>query len=242
MSTWRLAPALIQLRDELNGRWPNRDKSSDGAIGDAAHAASASDHNPNSEGVVCAYDIDTDLDGTNDSNDPEMEALVEWLRTHPHPNLKYVIFQGRMFSSYATSGYAPFAWRPYHGDAHVSHPHVSVGKGKDGRSAPGTYNDTSPWLAGFGGTDQEDDPFMGLTDEELGQLATMPIHVAAVEQTVARLETDLKSFFGPDGSGADERVAFFDSKNGLYSKVTALQTDMSEVKATLAKLLAKLGA
>lgn len=148
--TWTLAPSLQQLRSELNARYPNRDKSSDGAIGDAAHAATWSDHNPTKDTeVVCAYDVDTDLDGTNDSNDPEMDALIEWIRTHPHPTLKYVIYKRRMFSRYPVTGYAPFTWRPYTKDPHISHPHISVGVGLDGRSAPGTYNDTTPWLTGF---------------------------------------------------------------------------------------------
>lgn len=156
--SYRVADSLKQLRSELNARWPNRDKSSDGAIGDTAHAATWSDHNPNAQGVVCAIDIDTDLDGTDDSNDPEMDALVEHLRLHPHPNLKYVIYRGRMFSAYPAHGFAPFEWRPYKGDSHVSHPHVSVGTGPDGRSAPGTYDDTTPWLTGFGTPPpQEDD-------------------------------------------------------------------------------------
>jgi hypothetical protein len=146
--SWRLAFSLAQLRNELNSRWPNRDVSSDGGIGNAAHAATASDHNPNDAGVVCAYDVDTDLDGTNDSNDPEMDALAEQLRTRPHPDVKYVIYRGRMFSRYPARGFAPFAWRPYPGpDPHTSHLHVSVGVGPDGHSAPGTYDDTTAWLA-----------------------------------------------------------------------------------------------
>lgn len=142
---WRLAYSLETLRGELNAIFPFRDKSSDGAIGDTAHAATASDHNPNPQGVVCAYDVDTDLDGTNDSNDPQMDRLVEWWRTHPHPNLKYVIYRGRMFSSYARAPYAPFAWRPYTKDPHISHPHISVGEGPDGHSAPGTYDSRALW-------------------------------------------------------------------------------------------------
>lgn len=146
MVSWRLAFSLDELRGQLDARWPNRDRSSDGAIGDAAHAATASDHNPNAQGVVCAYDIDTDLDGTNDSNDPEMDAMVEGFRLAPHPDLKYLIYRGRMFSAYAAHGFPPFTWRPYLGpDMHTSHAHVSVGVGPDGQSAAGTYDDRTPW-------------------------------------------------------------------------------------------------
>ncbi len=45
-NTWRLAPALDQLFDEANALWPKRSKASDGTIGDAAHSARVSQHNP----------------------------------------------------------------------------------------------------------------------------------------------------------------------------------------------------
>lgn len=145
MASWRLAASLDTLRSQLNATWPNRDRSSDGTIGDASHAAGPSDHNPNAAGVVCAYDIDTDLDGTNDSNDPQMAALVEGFRTHPHPDLKYVIYAGRIFSSYASHGLPPLTWRNYTGaDPHTTHAHVSVGVGPDGQSQP-PYDDLYQW-------------------------------------------------------------------------------------------------
>jgi peptidoglycan hydrolase-like protein with peptidoglycan-binding domain len=58
--SWRVAGALLELRSEIDTRWPNRDRSSDGSIGDASHAASKSDHNPNPAGVVRAIDVDAD--------------------------------------------------------------------------------------------------------------------------------------------------------------------------------------
>lgn len=185
---WRLAHSLEQLRSEANAVYPNRDKASDGAIGDASHAASASDHNPNAAGVVCAYDLDTDLDGTDDSNDPQMDALVEHFRTDPHPDLKYVIYRGRMFSRYPRTPYGPFEWRPYSGaDPHVNHAHISVGVGTDGKSVQ-PYDDTTAWGVAPPAPQEPD-----LTPEEHTQLDNVRTDVLSLhvkfDQAIARLDT-----------------------------------------------------
>jgi hypothetical protein len=60
MTTWYLNRALSGFREAVNARWPRRDKSSDGTIGDAAHAARSSDHNPDPDGSVDAWDMDVD--------------------------------------------------------------------------------------------------------------------------------------------------------------------------------------
>ncbi|WP_345540098.1 hypothetical protein [Phytohabitans rumicis] len=57
---WYLAPSLSVLRSEVNTRWPRRDKTSDGTIGDIAHQQRPSDHNPNSRDSVDAWDMDKD--------------------------------------------------------------------------------------------------------------------------------------------------------------------------------------
>lgn len=62
----KLCAAGVTLRDQVNKKWPNRDKASDGWIGDAAHQANAgwgtngkgSYHNPDPNGIVHAIDID----------------------------------------------------------------------------------------------------------------------------------------------------------------------------------------
>lgn len=143
---WRLAGALVELRAEVDARWPHRDRSSDGTIGDTSHAGGPSDHNPNAAGVVCALDIDVDLDGSNDSHDPaDMGVLTERLRASRDPRLKYVIWRGLIFSSYPVSGHPAWDWRLYHGaDFHSSHCHVSVGHGPDGQST-GNYDDSASW-------------------------------------------------------------------------------------------------
>ena len=60
MTSPRLVPGLVTLREQINQRWPARDKASDGWIGDAAHAARESDHNPDADGWVHAIDVDKD--------------------------------------------------------------------------------------------------------------------------------------------------------------------------------------
>lgn len=67
----RLCDAGVTLRDQVNQKWPSRDKASDGWIGDAAHAArdgwgtngKGSYHNPDPNGVVHAIDLDEDFFG-----------------------------------------------------------------------------------------------------------------------------------------------------------------------------------
>lgn len=54
-----LAPSLVQLRNEINAAHPARSKASDGWVGDTAHAARKSDHNPDyaAGGIVRALDV-----------------------------------------------------------------------------------------------------------------------------------------------------------------------------------------
>lgn len=152
----RRAHALATLLAEVNTRWPNRRKDADGWIGDAAHRARASGHNPNSFGVVTAQDLDED------TGEQVGRTVADLLRTRRDRRLLYVIYEGRMFSSYAAHGVAAWTWRPYSGvNAHMHHVHVSV------VDDPAVYDDRSPW--GLLAPDQEDD--MPLTDTDLQRVA-----------------------------------------------------------------------
>ncbi|MEU8263239.1 peptidoglycan-binding protein [Micromonospora sp. NPDC048999] len=110
-----LAPTLRVLREEINARWPHRDRTSDGWIGDAAHQArgSRSDHNPDSDdGSVNA--IDVDVDG--------IDPLLVVRECITHPSCEYVIYNRVIWSR--TRG---FAAARYTGDnPHDKHLHVSV--------------------------------------------------------------------------------------------------------------------
>lgn len=127
-----LCAAGVKLRDQINKRWPNRDKKSDGWIGDASHQATKSDHNPDwsAGGVVRAIDIDADLDpkaGNHKLAEQLAEELRQHAKAHPKTRIAYVIFQRRICSPREN-----WAWRPYTGDnAHNHHIHVSFNPNGD---------------------------------------------------------------------------------------------------------------
>jgi hypothetical protein len=138
MVAWRLAESLVKLRSEVNMRWPNRSKSSDGSIGDAAHSSRSSDHNPwiadpPGPHVVSAIDITHDPKSGCDSY-----ALAEMFRLSRDKRIKYVISNGKIFSG--ADGPSAWVWRKYNGsNKHDHHVHISV---EDSKSK---YDSKTPW-------------------------------------------------------------------------------------------------
>lgn len=131
MAAWRLARGLIRLRSEVNTEYPGRAKVSDGSIGDASHSSRTSDHNPDPRGVVYAIDVTQDDPfDTPTPNDDVAEALAEWLRASKDKRIKYVIWRGRMFSSYSTRTRKAWEWGDYNGpNGHFHHVHISLNAG-----------------------------------------------------------------------------------------------------------------
>ncbi len=119
---WRTAESLVRLRNQVNIKAPHRSIASDGTIGDAAHAASTSDHNPwvkdGSVGVVTAMDITHDPDDGCDA-----QKLVDALVASKDARIKYIIWNKQIVSSIVQ----PWTWRPYKGkNPHTKHFHLSV--------------------------------------------------------------------------------------------------------------------
>ena len=56
----KLCKAGIQLREQVDDMYMDRDRKSDGWIGDTRHSARKSDHNPDKNGIVRALDLDAD--------------------------------------------------------------------------------------------------------------------------------------------------------------------------------------
>lgn len=124
---YHLAPSLVTLRNQVNARWPNRSKVSDGWIGDTSHSARKSDHNPDysAGGVVRALDI------TNAGINVEelIQAAIRDVRT------AYVISRGLIYVR--DNGFRPTRYTG--ANPHNQHVHISI------RHAPQYASSTALW-------------------------------------------------------------------------------------------------
>jgi hypothetical protein len=123
-----LCKAGQQLRLQVDDSYPDRDRTSDGWIGDTRHQAGVSDHNPDAAGIVRAIDVDRDLSGK--AKPDLMPHLADQIRLCARAGdkrISYVIFNGHIASSKKS-----WAWRPYVGvNQHNHHCHISFTKAGD---------------------------------------------------------------------------------------------------------------
>lgn len=149
----REAKSLQVLESEIQAEYPG---TTTWEKGDDDHKNTWSDHNENAAGVYCGKDVlgDGGLD---------LQEFVDYLRANPHPNLRYIIFNHKIY--HRSTGFDP---EDYHGKSgHETHVHLSVGNGPDGRSTSG-YDDTSPWGIGEHGNNMGDD-MIGLKQGDKGE-------------------------------------------------------------------------
>jgi len=129
MKPW-LSKSARQLREQIDDAYPDRDRRSDGWIGDAKHATSKSDHNPDAKtGCVRAIDIDADLS----RHKSESVYLADQIRAYGKRSkrIAYVIHNGKIASPILN-----WRWRKYKGsNPHTSHIHISFTKAADNDSA-----------------------------------------------------------------------------------------------------------
>lgn len=169
-----LTKALTRLRSDVDAAFTERSHESDGWIGDAAHQASTSGHNPDdTPGSRAEYtDADTKaevraLDLDSDLNKPgwTMQDLVDQILANPNnrKRLAYVIYDRIIWS--ANTDWEP---RTYTGSSpHVEHSHFS--------GDPDYDEDDSSWEIGDGGMEQTDllkYPTTNNPNRKVGQVLT----------------------------------------------------------------------
>lgn len=127
-----VVPNLIELGTQVDKRFPNRDKASDGTWGDRAHQLTVSSHNGDLSGTpewrdgdnvdeVRARDIDKDLKDPTVTMEDVVQLWVKLARAGRLPHLRYIIFNRRIW--HKRDG---FQTRTYTGsNPHDKHAHVN---------------------------------------------------------------------------------------------------------------------
>lgn len=159
----KLVAGGVTLRDQLDERFPGRDKSSDGWIGDASHAArgKASDHNADKNGWVHAIDITESFGKGRWGNGRNAQALADQVLAYARSGLpgsdrvKYVVYENAIASGTYKSVW--FKWRKGSW-GHEQHVHISFNASaeKDGQVWPlpilgKTLKQRRAWAAALAG-------------------------------------------------------------------------------------------
>jgi hypothetical protein len=129
---WVLTKELQAFRDQMNMTFPNRDRTSDGTIGDAAHQAEKSGHNSDltanaeykdgdAKDEVRAIDVDSDTGNPDVSMEDVVQHLLRLARAGQLWFIRYMIFNRRIWA--ASTGWTQQA---YTGPSpHTEHLHLS---------------------------------------------------------------------------------------------------------------------
>ncbi|MEW1656725.1 hypothetical protein [Streptomyces sp. NPDC093707] len=133
MMDWRVARSLDVLLEQLNARFPQRSKASDGSIGDSNHQNRDSDHNPwYGPGIVTARDFTHDP-----AHGVDINRITDELAAGRDPRIKYIIANRLILDT--RPEFNPWKWMPYKGsNPHTKHFHLSV-------VADPACDDPRPW-------------------------------------------------------------------------------------------------
>lgn len=192
------APSCRQALKDATTTWPDRNRASDGIMGDPAHQTRKSDHNDGN-----AFDLTHDI--AHGVNCKVLSRLVMNDR-----RVKYVIFEREIYKTYKPGE----GWRPYTGsNPHNHHMHVSI--------KTESRDDLSPWPWSAGAPDGS---AVSSQPVASGGAPAYPgvvlrqgskgSHVRAVQQRLKDLGANLSvdSDFGP---GTFAAVTAFQSGKGL---------------------------
>jgi hypothetical protein len=237
MVLWYKVKWIDPLFAAFNRIAPNRGHTQDGTIGDLAHAAGVSGHNPDdTAGVtaerqdadtrpeVRAADVDAHLNQPGVTMEDVVQATVAACRAGREARFIYIIYNRRIWS--ASAGWAE---RPYTGDdPHDQHAHFSGHPDADENGTAFTY------IEALGDE-------MELSDKVGGTATTNATGGRTVEQVMGDQENmrnveygEIKSGDGrypPAGSPFAKALAMPDQVTALVAKVDALQADINALQA-----------
>ena len=123
----QLVKAGVTLRDQVNARWPKRDKQSDGWIGDAAHSNRASFHNPDKRGYVFAIDLDENFGIGKLRNGGAAKRFANELLAYSRSNLPghdrvlHVVYEDKV-----ASGTYKATWWKWRGKGYGHQQHIHI--------------------------------------------------------------------------------------------------------------------
>jgi hypothetical protein len=131
MPVARLTESLKTFRAQVNAFAPKRSKLSDGWIGDSKHSMRKSDHNPEPDGTVDAFDLTHDP-----KNGVDIQKVCDAIIASKDKRVSYLICNGKIIGG--NNGPQPWVKRVYTGaNKHTKHLHVSV--------LDKFQDDTTPW-------------------------------------------------------------------------------------------------
>jgi hypothetical protein len=220
MASWYLVPCLKTLFAEFDRIAPSRDHTSDGSIGDTAHQAEASDHNPDSKGAVHAIDVDSDLHAAFTMENVIQFFVAQCRKNNPNGTdrgrLKYFIYNRRIWS--ASTGWKQ---ETYTGSSpHTEHAHFSC-------EYAATYeNDTNPWglIPQFGDDVSEQD-----VTNALNKFFARTDKAVTGHDPVATSKTGVDVWFHgiPNGQGYEDNA--YAVVNDLAGRIIGIQDVVNDL-------------
>lgn len=182
---WFPEPAVVSILLDANRVAPHRSHVSDGIIGDATHAASVSDHNPDTDGGVHACDI---------THDPA-NGFNSWFWANVISNRMLRGEETRVKYLVANAGDGPdlifhtnnprWVQNGSYKTEHRNHLHVSI------KYTDEAENDTSPFFSA--GLNTEGDP---VTPQEVQQIAEA-VNAVVGNRVIGAVQTTLRDVTVP---------------------------------------------
>ncbi len=231
---WTLVPALQEFRIQINELCPNRDKASDGVIGDYNHQKGDSSHNPDDTGKgnaewdsdpdgkeeVRAVDIDVDFRREGVTAQRLVNHLVKYAKNGTFWWIRYVIYNRKMY--HRRNG---FAATDYTGaNPHDHHVHINS-----------EFTQSSDNVSGVNYRLEElvEEVVTGQDKKDIAKLVVAEITGAMADGTALETRTGAATL-NYNGGGLPSELGegknFLNYFTDLYRKVVALEAAVQKLQ------------